>query len=48
MMIFISIAAALAWIFGAMLLFIPTEFYVPTGITMTPMLATIEQAHGQL
>ncbi|MDD8018946.1 MAG: hypothetical protein PHP42_11275 [Bacteroidota bacterium] len=46
MKIFISIAAVLAWIFGAMLLFIPSEFYAPTGIVMTPMIATIAQAHG--
>lgn len=29
-----------------MLLFIPGQFYLPTGIAMTPMLATIAQAHG--
>ncbi len=46
MKIFISIAAILAWIFGTMLLFVPAKFYAPTGITMTPLLATIAQAHG--
>lgn len=46
MKIFISLAALLAWFFGAMLLLFPVEFYAPTGITMTPMLSTIAQAHG--
>ncbi len=46
MKIFLSIAAILAWLFGAMLLFIPAQFYSPTGISMSPMLATIAQAHG--
>jgi hypothetical protein len=46
MKLFLSIAAILAWIFGAMLLLIPANFYEPTGIVMTPMLATIAQAHG--
>lgn len=46
MKIFLAIAAVLAWLFGAMLLFAPTQFYAPVGIVMTPMLATIAQAHG--
>ena len=46
MNIFISVAAILAWLFGAMLLLIPGKFYAPTGIVMTPMLATLAQAHG--
>lgn len=46
MKLFLSIAAILAWIFGAMLLLIPANFYTPTGIAMTPMIATIAQAHG--
>jgi hypothetical protein len=46
MKIFLSLAAVLAWLFGAMLLFIPGQFYAPTGIDMTPLLATIAQAHG--
>lgn len=46
MKIFLSIAAVLAWLFGAMLLFMPAKFYEPTGIVMTPMLATLAQAHG--
>src|SRR5713226_1641420 len=46
MKIFISIAAVLAWFFGAMLFIFPAQFYAPTGIAMTPMLATIAQAHG--
>jgi len=44
--IFLGIAAVLAWLFGAALLFLPAEFYKPTGIEMTPMLATLAQAHG--
>jgi hypothetical protein len=46
MRIFISIAAILGWFFGAALLFVPVEFYKPTGIVMTPMIATLPQAHG--
>jgi hypothetical protein len=46
MKLFISISAILAWLFGAMLLLLPAKFYEPTGIQMTPMLATIAQAHG--
>jgi hypothetical protein len=46
MKIFLSIAAVLAWLFGAMLVFMPAAFYAPTGIQMTPLLATIAQAQG--
>ncbi len=46
MKIFLSIAAVLAWLFGGMLLFVPAQFYSPTGIEMSPMIATIAQAHG--
>ncbi len=46
MKIFISIAAILAWLFGAMLLIAPADMYAPTGIAMTPMIATLAQAHG--
>lgn len=46
MKIFLSVAAVLAWIFGAMLLIIPGQFYAPTGIAMTPLHGTIAQAHG--
>lgn len=46
MRIFLGIAAVLAWLFGAMMLFAPSQFYAPLGITLTPMLATIPQAHG--
>lgn len=46
MRIFIAVAAVLAWLFGAMLLLMPGDFYGPTGISMTPMLATVAQAHG--
>jgi hypothetical protein len=44
--IFLSIAAVLSWLFGAALLLAPEPFYAPTGLAMTPMLATIAQAHG--
>jgi hypothetical protein len=46
MKIFLSIAAVLAWLIGLMLLLAPTQFYAPTGIALTPMLATIGRAHG--
>jgi hypothetical protein len=46
MRIFISISAILAWIFGVMLLLMPSPFYSPTGIIMSPMMETIAQAHG--
>ena len=46
MKIFIGIAAVLAWLFGAMMLLWPIQFYAPTGIAMTPMIATLAQAHG--
>jgi hypothetical protein len=43
---FLGIAAVLAWIFGAGLVLAPAGFYKPTGIEMTPLVATIAQAHG--
>lgn len=46
MKIFISIAAILAWLFGAMLLIVPADMFAPIGIAMTPMIATLAQAHG--
>jgi hypothetical protein len=46
MKIFLSIAAVLAWLFGAALLVAPGPFYAPAGIAMTPMLGTVAQAHG--
>ena len=46
MNIFLMIAAALAWLIGAALLLVPEQFYLPTGIAMTPMIATVAQAHG--
>jgi hypothetical protein len=46
MKLFISIAAVLAWLFGGALLLAPEQFYAPTGITFTPMLGTVAQAHG--
>ena len=46
MRLFLALAAVLAVVFGAMLLFMPAEFYAPTGIQMSPMVATVAQAHG--
>lgn len=46
MKIFLGVAAVLAWLIGIMLLAAPAQFFSPTGITLTPMLATIAQAHG--
>jgi len=46
MNIFLMIAAVLAWLVGGMLLLAPEQFYAPTGISMTPMMATVAQAHG--
>jgi hypothetical protein len=46
MKLFLSIAAILAGLFGFMLLAIPEKFYEPAGIVMTPMIATVAQAHG--
>ncbi|HEY6951937.1 MAG TPA: hypothetical protein VI758_05990 [Bacteroidota bacterium] len=46
MKVFLAVAAVLAWLFAGALLLVPEKFYAPTGITMTPMLATIAQAHG--
>lgn len=46
MKLFLSIAAILAWLFGCMLLIAPAQFYAPAGIAMTPMVATLAQAHG--
>jgi hypothetical protein len=44
--ILLSIAGVLACLFGAALLLAPGGFYKPTGIEMTPLLATVAQAHG--
>ena len=46
MKIFLTIAALLSWLIGGMLLLSPAPFYAPTGIALTPLLATIAQAHG--
>lgn len=46
MRLFLAFAAVLAWMFGAALLVAPAAFYAPTGIQMTPMIATLAQAHG--
>jgi hypothetical protein len=44
--VFLSITAVLSWFFGGMLLLAPGPFYAPTGLAMTPIVATIAQAHG--
>src|SRR5690348_5227403 len=46
MTVFFTVTAILAWLFGLALLLVPAKFYIPTGITMTPLLATVAQAHG--
>jgi hypothetical protein len=46
MKISLSVAGALACLFGTALLLAPGGFYEPTGIELTPLLATIAQAHG--
>ena len=43
---FLGIAAALAWLFGLVMLLSPARFYAPVGITITPLIATLPQAHG--
>ena len=42
------VAAVLAWIIGAALLFSPGPFFAPVGIDVTPKVATIAQAQGAL
>jgi hypothetical protein len=46
MRVFLLIAGILACLFGAALLLVPAAFYQPTGIEMTPRIATLPQAHG--
>ena len=46
MKLFLAIAGVLAWLFGATLLLAPGQFYAPTGLALTPVLATLAQAHG--
>jgi hypothetical protein len=48
MNLFLAIAAVLAWFFGGMMLFFPQPFYAPTGLSMTPMMATVAQAPGAI
>jgi hypothetical protein len=48
MKMFLTIAAILAWAFGAMLLLVPARFYAPASITITPLLALLAQAHGAM
>ena len=46
MKLFLGISAVLAWLIGLMLLLAPGQFYAPVGVVLTPMLATVAQAHG--
>lgn len=46
MKLFLGIASVMAFLFGAALLLNPAGFYAPTGMQLTPMLATLAQAHG--
>ncbi len=46
MKIFLSIASILAWLIGATLLFAPAAFYAPLHLVMTPLMATVAEAHG--
>jgi hypothetical protein len=46
MRLFLLIAGILACVFGVALLLIPATFMQPTGIDMTPLVATLPQAHG--
>jgi hypothetical protein len=46
MKIFLGLAAVLAWIFAGALLVAPAKFYAPTGMELTPILATLAEAHG--
>jgi hypothetical protein len=48
MKIFLSIAATLAWLFGAVQLVAPMAFYRQTGMELTPLLATIVQTQGAM
>ena len=42
----LTIAAVLAWLFGAMLLFAPGPFFAPIGIAVDDKIATIAQNQG--
>ena len=46
MRMFLLIAGVLACLFGAILLLVPIIFYQPIGLEMTPLIATLPQAHG--
>lgn len=46
MRLFLGVAGVLAMLFAVMLLAVPERFYAPTGIAMTPLIATLAQAHG--
>jgi len=42
----LTIAAVLAWVFGAMLMLAPAPFFAPIGIDVTDKVATIAQNQG--
>jgi hypothetical protein len=46
--VFLIVAAVLAWIFGAALLFASPMFYAPMGIAVTPAIAVTAQAQGAI
>jgi hypothetical protein len=46
MRLFLGVAAALAFLFSAGLLLSPEAFYAPMGLALTPLQATLAQAHG--
>ena len=46
MRLFLAIAGVLAWLFGSTLLLAPGQFYAPTRLALTAVLATPAQAHG--
>jgi len=48
MKLFLGIAAVLAWVFGAALLFAATQLLAPMGITVTPAIAVTGQAQGAI
>jgi hypothetical protein len=45
---FLSVAAILAWTFGAVLLFLPAKYYAHVGIHLTPTLIALSRALGAM
>ena len=46
MRVFLMVAGGLACLIGGALLGAPDAFYSPTGIALSPLAATVAQAHG--